>query len=104
MAEPTFSEGVGRSNTVMIPDSSIQQGVDVLTVYGYQNYVPLRSKSGAEFHIILGTGAPSDDATYDSAPLASIYINLSGGDGVCMYLKEAVGGTGWAPVTTGSQA
>jgi len=104
MAEPTFLKRVSRGITAWLGGSVKGTGEDVLTTYGYQNYVPLKDKAGNEVHLILGTGAPSAAATYDSAPLGSLYLNYAGGDGTCGYFKEATGATGWAPITTGSQA
>lgn len=104
MAEPTYTGTVGRGLQVGIREKRSSNGIDDLTVYSYQNFLELRDTAGNVIHIILGTGVPSDVATYDNAPLASIYINYAGGDGTCMYLKEAAGASGWAPVTTGAQA
>lgn len=39
---------------------------------------------------LFGRGAPSIDA-----PIGSLYVNLDGGAGTTLYVKEAVGATGW---------
>jgi len=104
MAEPTFTMIVGNGRTLQIMDAVNSAGEDVLTVYGYQNFVSLRDKAGNEGHIILGTGVPSDVGTYDAAPLASLYLNYGGGDATCAYLHEAVSGTGWAAILNGGMA
>jgi hypothetical protein len=104
MAEPTFTMGVGNGRTLELMDAVNSAGEDVLTVWGYQNFITLMDKAGNDAHIIFGTGAPSADATYDLAPLASLYLNYGGGDGTCAYFHEAVSASGWAAVTTDTAA
>ena len=111
MAEPTFSGTPGVGPAIRIDDSENTSGaqIDMVTTYGYRSAIRLvRAKPNngtlQEAHIILGEGIPSAVDTYDSAPLGSMYINLTGGDGTCLYLKEVAGAEGWAPVLTAIDA
>jgi len=111
MAEPTFSGTPGNGPAVTLLDATNTSGAadDLYTDHGYRCAVIHRitkpnDNTYKEYHDIMGEGAPSAVATYDDAPLGSVYHNLSGGDGVCMYLKESAGAIGWAAVTTGSEA
>jgi len=76
---------------------------DNFGIYGYVNFIELRSGS-MKTHIIIGNVIPSASATWDSAPISSLWLNTSGTTNTCIYIKEVSGTAGWAPINTTTAA
>ena len=109
MASPTYSGNPGPGPSLTVIDAQNCAGENWFSDYGYREAISLRVSKAHNFtksdvHIIVGEGVPSAVATYDSAPLGSLYLNSLGGNAESSYMKEATGATGWAPITCGAQA
>lgn len=97
-------------------DSAMEQ--DSYTLYGYKNYIAIRSNArapnaGGEVHLIV-EGSPTTDIAnatalsviYDSAPVGSIIFWTNGGSGHdnnTWHGKETSGSTAIAPFTLGTR-
>ena len=71
--------------------------------FGYENFVAFR-RGTVNVHLIVSDAAPTAVTTFDSAPRGSLCLNVAGGNDTTLFVKEATGATGWAPVTTGAAA
>ena len=71
--------------------------------FGYESFISVR-RGTANIHIIISDAAPTGVTTFDSAPVGSLCLNVAGGDDTTLFVKEATGATGWAPVTTAAGA
>ena len=80
MADPTYFGVPGQGPKVTLIDANLGQGEsNFFDTYGYRNAVIWRwapsDASVTEAHHIWGTGSPNTDATYDGAPVGSIYTD-----------------------------
>lgn len=82
-----------KANVLYAPDGVMTVGRDadrMLAIFARQLFF---GTTGTQ-RLLTGTGSPEGGT---SAPVGSIYMNLSGGAGTTMYVKETgTGNTGWA--------
>ena len=82
------------------------RNADFATKYGTIQFLPLRSRSNADYEagVAISAGVPTNDDEFDSVVISTLIFNPDGSNGTTLYVKNATGGTGIAAITDGEDA